>query len=126
MIPLRDELKQEITEWNLVIRRITDHKRQNNISDGENVYLDAILSQAETNKEHIQKRIDNESNLVEAPVMQKIAEVIDKEIADYEREIKIWNDCLEPDESTKPMQDRKNIIGILQTLKLKIASNFSA
>lgn len=63
---------------------------------------------------------------IEPLVIQKIAGIIDKEIADYEREIKIWNDCLEPEESTKPMQDRKNIIGILKTLKLKIASNFSA
>ena len=69
---------------------------------------------------------DNKSFPLGAEVMQKIAKIIDKEIADYEREIKIWNDCLEPEESTKPMQDRKNIIGVLKTLKLKIASNFSA
>lgn len=72
------------------------------------------------------KEFRKKSFPVDKRVMQKIAKIIDKEIADYEREIKIWNDCLEPEESTKPIQDRKNIIGILKALKLKIASNFSA
>ncbi len=54
IISLKDELKQEIIEWDLVIRRITNYK----ITE-ENSYLDMILNQAETNKEHIQKRINN-------------------------------------------------------------------